>query len=72
MIVEALDGSVGQVGELLMDPQSGQVTHFLLMKGHGWGKKEVAIQVYYIDRIEEEIIHLKIDKEKIGQLLLYR
>jgi uncharacterized membrane protein len=68
MTVEAMDGSIGQVGELLMDPQSGQVTHFLLMKGHGWGKKEVAIQVSFIDRIEAETIHLKIEKEKIGQL----
>jgi uncharacterized membrane protein/uncharacterized protein YrrD len=68
MIVEALDGSVGQVGELLIDPQTGKVTHFLLMKGHGWGKKEVAIQVSQIDRIEEETIHLKIEKEKISQL----
>jgi len=68
MTVEATDGLAGQVGELLMDPQSGQITHFLLMKGHGWGKKEVAIQVSFIDRIETEIIHLKIEKEKIGQL----
>ncbi len=68
MIVEAMDGPAGQVGELLMDPDSGKITHFLLMKGHGWGKKEIAVQVSLIDRIESETIHLKIDKEKIGQL----
>jgi uncharacterized membrane protein len=68
MIVEALDGSVGQVGELLIDPASGQITHFTLMKGHGWGKNEIAIQTSLISRVEEETIHLKIDKEKIGQL----
>ncbi len=68
MVVEALDGTVGQVGELLIDSKSGQVTHFLLMKGHGGGEKEVAIQVSTIDRLEEEIIHLKINKEKINEL----
>ena len=68
MSVEALDGYVGQVGELLLDAPSGQITHFLLMKGHGWGKKEVAIQVSMIDRLEENVIHLKIEKEKISQL----
>jgi uncharacterized membrane protein/sporulation protein YlmC with PRC-barrel domain len=68
MEVEALDGIVGRVGELLIDPKSGQVTHFLLMKGHGAGEKEVAIQVSLIDRLEEEIIHLKIDKDKINAL----
>jgi uncharacterized membrane protein len=68
MEVEALDGNVGQVGELLIDPKSGQITHFLLMKGHGAGEKEVAIQVSLIDRLEEEIIHLKINKGKINEL----
>ena len=68
MEVEALDGMVGQVGELLIDPKSGQVTHFLLMKGHGGGEKELAIQVSAIDRLEEEVIHLKIDKAKINSL----
>jgi uncharacterized membrane protein len=68
MEVEALDGLVGQVGELLIDAKSGQITHFLLMKGHGWGEKEVAIQVSMIDRLENEIIHLKIEKAKINEL----
>jgi uncharacterized membrane protein/uncharacterized protein YrrD len=67
MDVESLDGHVGHVGELLID-DTGKITHFLLMKGHGWGEKEVAIQVSEIDRIEEETIHLKMEKEKISQL----
>ena len=68
MDVEALDGIVGQVGELLIDGSSGQITHFTLMKGHGWGKKEIAIQLSLIDRLEAETIHLNVDKEKISQL----
>jgi uncharacterized membrane protein/sporulation protein YlmC with PRC-barrel domain len=68
MMVEALDGYVGQVGELLIDPKSGQVTHFLLMKGHGAGKKEVAIQLSSIDRMEDEVIHLNIAKAKLEEL----
>jgi uncharacterized membrane protein len=68
MAVEALDGYIGQVGELLIDGSSGQITHFTLMKGHGWGKKEIAIQVSLIDRLEAETIHLKVEKEKISQL----
>jgi len=56
------------VGELVIDSSSGQITHFTLMKGHGWGKKEVALQLANIDRVEEGIIHLKIDKDKISQL----
>jgi len=68
MVVQALDGPIGQVGELLIDSTSEQVSHFLLMKGHGWGKKEVAIQVSKIDHGEEETIYLNIDKAQIDQL----
>jgi hypothetical protein len=37
--VEALDGHVGGVGELLIDPASGDVTHFIMREGHLWGQK---------------------------------
>ena len=39
MPVEASDGHVGKVGELVVDPQSGEITHFVLQEGHLWGKK---------------------------------
>ena len=39
-LVEATDGFVGEVGELVVDPQSSHVTHFVLREGHLWGKKE--------------------------------
>ena len=68
MLVEARDGPAGQVGELLIDPASRKISHFLLMKGHMWGKKEVAIPVTDIERGEEEVIFLKIDKARIEQL----
>jgi uncharacterized membrane protein len=68
MAVEATDGPVGQVGELLIDPESGQITHFLLMKGLGGGKKEIAIQVATIDHVDEDTIHLKIAKDQVKQL----
>ena len=68
MLVEALDGPVGEVGELLIDPQTRQVSHFLLRKGHMWGKKEVAIAVSEIERGDEDTIYLKIDKAAIDQL----
>ncbi len=68
MLVEALDGLVGEVGELLIDPQTRQVSHFLLMKGHLWGKKEVAIAVSEIERGDEDTVYLKIDKAAIERL----
>jgi uncharacterized membrane protein len=68
MLVEALDGPVGEVGELLLDQATLQVTHFLLRKGHMWGKKEVAIAVSEIERGDEDTIYLKVDKAALEQL----
>jgi uncharacterized membrane protein len=68
MDVEATDGHVGQVGELLIDPQSKTITHFLLEKGHHGDKKEVAIQLSSIKIVEADTIFLKLTKDEIDQL----
>jgi uncharacterized membrane protein len=68
MLVQAADGLVGEVGELLVDPATRKVSHFLLMKGHSWGKREIAIPVSDIERGDEDTIYLKIDKAEIEQL----
>jgi uncharacterized membrane protein len=68
MLVEAADGPVGEVGELLIDPSTRQVSHFLLMKGHRWGKKEIAIPVSDIEKGDQDTIYLKIDKARVEQL----
>jgi sporulation protein YlmC with PRC-barrel domain len=66
--VEATDGHVGRVDELLVDPEDDRITHLVLREGHLWGKKDVTIPVSEIDSIEEDIVHLKIDKRTIGSL----
>jgi uncharacterized membrane protein len=68
MLVEAVDGPVGEVGELLIDPETRQVSHFLLMKGHLWGKREIAIAVSEIERGDQDTIYLKVPKAAIEQL----
>ena len=67
-LVEATDGYVGKVGELLVDEASGQITHVVLEEGHLWSKKEVTLPLSAIDRIVEETVYLKLDKEAVGQL----
>jgi hypothetical protein len=37
--VEATDGHVGQVAELLLDEDDGHITHLILQKGHLWARK---------------------------------
>ena len=66
--VEATDGRVGHVDELLVDPEDDRITHLILRKGHLWGQKDVSVPVSEIDSIEEDIVHLKIDKRTIESL----
>jgi uncharacterized membrane protein/sporulation protein YlmC with PRC-barrel domain len=66
--VEATDGQAGTVGELVVDPQTAEVTHFVLREGHLWGKKEVTLPVAAVERVAGDRVYLRLDKEAIGQL----
>jgi sporulation protein YlmC with PRC-barrel domain len=65
--VEATDGSIGRVHGLIIDPRSHHVTHVLLAEGHLWGKKEVAIPIRSVTRVDEGI-QLNITKEQVEDL----
>jgi uncharacterized membrane protein/sporulation protein YlmC with PRC-barrel domain len=66
--VEAADGYVGQVGELLVDPESGQITHLILREGHLFGKKEVMLPLSAIENVLQDTVYLKLDKNAVKQL----
>jgi sporulation protein YlmC with PRC-barrel domain len=66
--VEATDGHVGQVDEFLVDPTNEHITHLVLREGHLWGQKDVTIPVSQIDRIEQDVVYLKLDKHGIEKL----
>jgi uncharacterized membrane protein/sporulation protein YlmC with PRC-barrel domain len=68
MAVEATDGYVGTVDELVVDPASGRVTHFVLGKGHLWGEIEVTLGVAQVERVEGSTVYLKLDKASIEVL----
>jgi len=65
MIVEATDGYVGTVDQLIVDPTSGQVTHFVLSKGHIWDEANVTLAVSHVDRVEGDTVYLRLNKESI-------
>jgi uncharacterized protein YrrD len=66
--VEARDGSVGSVDELIYNSEDKTVTHLVLREGHLWGKKEIAVPVADIDHIESDTVYLNIDKKSIDAL----
>ena len=65
--VHALDGEIGQVEGFLVDPGDHRVTHVLLREGHLWGRKEVAIPLSAVTRIQNGI-RLNLTKQQIEDL----
>jgi hypothetical protein len=66
--VEASDGRVGRVDEFLVDPCCEHVTHLVMREGHLWGQKDISIPVAEIDRMEKDIVYLKLSKREIEAL----
>jgi len=66
--VEATDGHVGQVSELVINPQNFHITHILLRKGRLFGHEDIAVPVSDIDRVDEGIVYLKIDQAAVEAL----
>lgn len=65
--VHATDGEIGRVQGLVIDTSDQHVTHVLLQEGHLWGRKEVAIPVSAVARVEDGI-RLKITKQDVQNL----
>jgi hypothetical protein len=68
MEMEASDGKVGKLDELVLDPKSGDITHLLMREGHLWGKKDVAVPVSAYDFADGDTIYLKLDKKVLEAL----
>ena len=66
--VEATDGSVGQVDELLINSNNMQVTHLVLRDRNILNQREVTIPITQIDRVYEDRIYLKLDKKSVEEL----
>ena len=66
--VRATDGRLGQVDEFMIDPDSGHSTHLILREGLPWDRRHVDIPVSAIDRIEENVVYLNLDKKSIEAL----
>ncbi|MBE2223802.1 MAG: PRC-barrel domain containing protein [Anaerolineae bacterium] len=66
--ISATDGHVGVLDEFIINPENGHVTHFVLRKGHLWGKHEIAIPLSAIDHTEYDTVYLNIDKDAVKAL----
>jgi uncharacterized protein YrrD len=63
--VEATDGAVGKVDEVIVDPSTYAVTHIVLREGHLWHTHMVPIPIEHVDYARGRVIYLNVDKEHI-------
>ena len=66
--VEATDGTVGQVSEFLINSTNMQVTHLVLREKHLLEHREITIPVSQIDRVFDDTVYLKLDRQSVEQL----
>jgi hypothetical protein len=65
--LQATDGVIGRVEGLVVDGE-GHITHVLLREGHVWNRKEVAIPIDSIEKIDADGIHVRLSKHELANL----
>jgi len=65
--VYALDGEIGRVQGLMVDPDDHRVTHVLLEEGHLWGRKKVSIPASAVTGVANGI-RLSLTKKQVEDL----
>jgi sporulation protein YlmC with PRC-barrel domain len=66
--VEATDGRIGKVDEFIINSKNDHITHLVLREGHLWGQKDVMVPVSEIDRVESDVVYLKLNKDAVENL----
>lgn len=62
---------VGDVDGFLVDDEE-HITHFVLERGHLWGKREVTVPIGAVSKVESDSVTVDLSKEELGQLPSHR
>jgi len=66
--VSAAGGELlGQVDGFVVDSDQ-HITHFVLERGHLWGKREVTIPIGAVATVETDAVTLQLSKDEVGEL----
>ena len=57
----------GEVDGFVVD-EDEHITHFVLERGHLWGRKEVTIPIGAVARLESDAVHVALSKDEVGAL----
>jgi sporulation protein YlmC with PRC-barrel domain len=65
-VVSANDEHLGTVEALVVDGE--EITHFVLERGHLWGRRDVTIPIGAVEKVESDTVTLRITKDDVGDL----
>ena len=65
-VVSADDQHLGTVEALVVDGE--EITHFVLERGHLWGRRDVTIPIGAVAKVESDTVTLRISKDEVGDL----
>ncbi len=66
--VEAIDGYVGLLDELLINSNNMQATHLVLRERNIFQQREITIPISQIERMDEDTMYLKLDRQSVKEL----
>jgi sporulation protein YlmC with PRC-barrel domain len=66
--VTSADGhGLGKVDGFLVDDDDA-ITHFVLERGHLWGRREVTVPIKAVARVDTDAVTLTLTKDEVGEL----
>jgi len=66
-VISADGHSLGEVDGFVVDADE-HITHFVLERGHLWGRKEVTIPIRAVVRVESDAVHVALSEDEVGAL----
>ena len=66
-VISADGHSLGEVDGFVVDADK-HITHFVLERGHVWGRKEVTIPIGAVARVESDVVYVDLTKDEVGAL----
>jgi sporulation protein YlmC with PRC-barrel domain len=61
---------IGDVDGFLVDED--HITHFVLERGHLWGRREVTVPIGAVASVESDVVTLSLSKDEVGALPSHR
>jgi sporulation protein YlmC with PRC-barrel domain len=66
-VISADGHLLGEVDGFVVDADT-HITHFVLERGHLWGRKEITIPIGAVARVESDEVHVALSKDDVGAL----